>query len=67
MKLSRQNDSDRRNEMPGISRKQQTLMCIALSMKQGKVPNSYSRAAARTSRHMSEKQLKEFCKSPVES
>ncbi len=53
--------------MPGISRKQQTLMCIALSIKQGKVPNSYSRAAARTSRHMSEKQLKEFCKSPVES
>ncbi len=65
MKLSGQ--SDRRYEMPSASRKQQTLMCIALSIKQGKVPNSYSRAAARISRQMNEEQLKEFCKSPVES
>ncbi len=52
--------------MPSTSRKQQALMCIALSIKQGKARSSYSRAAARISRQMSEEQLKEFCKSPVE-
>ncbi len=53
--------------MPSTSRKQQSLVCIALSIKQGKVPNGYSRTAARLSRQMTEEQLKGFCKSPVES
>ncbi len=66
MKLSHRRDN-RRKTMPSTSRKQQALMCIALSIKQGKARNSYSREAARISRQMSEEQLKEFCKSPIEA
>ncbi len=51
--------------MPSSSEKQKKLMCIALSMKQGKTPKSYSREAARISEEMSEEQLKEFCELPV--
>ncbi len=33
--------------MPATSKKQKTLMCIALSMKRGKTPKSYSKQAAK--------------------
>ena len=51
--------------MPSRSKKQQKLMCIAQSMKQGKTPKSYSPQAAKISEQMSEEQLKEFCENPV--
>ncbi len=51
--------------MPSTSEKQKKLMCIALSMKQGKTPKSYSREAARISEEMSEEQLREFCELPL--
>ncbi len=51
--------------MPSTSEKQRKLMCIALAMKQGKTPKSYSKEAARISEEMSEEQLKEFCEAPV--
>jgi hypothetical protein len=40
-------------------------MCIALSMKQGKTPKTYSPEAAKVSEEMTEEQLIEFCKEPV--
>jgi hypothetical protein len=40
-------------------------MCIALSMKHGKTPKSYSKEAAKISDEMSEEQLKEFCEEPI--
>jgi len=52
--------------MPSTSKKQRALMCIALAMKQGKTPKSYSKEAARISEQMSEQQLREFCEAPVE-
>jgi hypothetical protein len=51
--------------MPSKSKKQRALMCIALGMKEGKTPRSYSKEAARISGDMSERQLKEFCKAPI--
>ncbi len=51
--------------MPSVSRKQQKLMCIAKSIKQGKTPKSYSQQAAKVADSMSEEKLKEFCESPV--
>jgi hypothetical protein len=51
--------------MPSRSEKQKKLMCIAESIKKGKTPQTYSPQAARISEQMSEKQLKEFCETPV--
>lgn len=51
--------------MPSATKKQRALMCIALAMKQGKTPKSYSKEAAKISEEMSEDQLKEFCEEPV--
>ncbi len=51
--------------MPSRSKKQRALMCIALGMKEGKTPRSYSKEAARISGDMSERQLTEFCKAPI--
>ncbi len=48
--------------MPSTSKKQQALMCIALSVKRGKTPPSYSRVATRVSQQMTEAQLREFCR-----
>ncbi len=51
--------------MPSVSKKQRSLMCIALAMKQGKTPKSYSKEAAKISEEMSEEQLKEYCEAPL--
>jgi len=48
--------------MPASSSKQRTLFCIALSMKQGKTPKSYSKQAARMCDSMSAEQLADYCK-----
>lgn len=51
--------------MPATSSKQKTLMCIALSMKKGKTPKSYSKEAAKVADSMSEQQLADYCQVPV--
>jgi len=51
--------------MPATSKEQRTLFCIALSIKQGKTPASYSAQAAKMAKSMSEEQLKEYCERPV--
>lgn len=52
--------------MPATSKEQRTLMCIALGIKKGETPASYSKEGARLAKSMSEDKLQEFCKSPVE-
>ena len=52
--------------MPSSSRQQQKLMCLALSIKLGKVKASKSPQAAKMARQMSVKQLSDFCHSPIE-
>ena len=47
--------------MPSVSERQRKLMCIALSIKQGKTPASYSKEASRLANEMSEEQLAEYC------
>lgn len=51
--------------MPAVSEEQRTIFCIALSIKQGKTPASYSQEAAKMAEEMSEEQLKDYCESPV--
>lgn len=51
--------------MPAESEGQRKLMCIALSIKLGKTPKSYSAQAAKMAKQMSVKQLSDYCKSPV--
>lgn len=51
--------------MPAESIAQRKIMCIALSIKLGKTPASYSKEAARMAKEMSVKQLSDYCKSPV--
>ncbi len=46
--------------MPAYSESQRKLAGIALSMKRGKTPRSYSKEAAKMADTMSEKQLEEF-------
>lgn len=45
---------------PAISIKQRRLFGVALAIKRGKVPRSYSRQARKMSDEMSEEQLEEF-------
>ena len=52
--------------MPPKSTRQKKLMCIALSIKKGKAPRSYSQQAAKVADSMKEASLKEYCESPVE-
>ena len=52
--------------MPSSSRQQQKLMCLALSIKLGKVKASKSPQAAKMARQMSVKQLSDFCHSLIE-
>jgi len=52
--------------MPATSEKQRRIMCLALSIKQGKRPASVSAEAAKIASQMSEEQLKEYCRSKVE-
>ena len=46
--------------------KQRTLACIALSIKKGETPRSYSAQAAKMADSMSEEKLKEWCSGPLE-
>ena len=48
--------------MPSISEKQRRKMGIALAIKRGKVPASYSPEAARMSKEMTAKQLRDYAK-----
>lgn len=43
--------------MPATSKNQRTLFCIALSIKRGETPRTYSAKAAEMADKMSEKQL----------
>lgn len=51
--------------MPATSENQRQLFCIALSIKRGKTPSSYSKQAAKMAGTMSEAQLAEYCGSKV--
>jgi hypothetical protein len=51
--------------MPSVSKKQRAIMCIALAMKRGKTPKSYSPEAAKIADEMTEQQLIDFCETPV--
>jgi len=52
--------------MPATSEGQRRLMCIALGIKRGSVPRSKSAQAAKMADEMSEQQLSDFCRAPVE-
>ena len=47
------------------SENQKTLACIALAIKRGEQPRSYSEQAAKMADSMSEEKLEEWCKGPV--
>jgi hypothetical protein len=51
--------------MPATSTNQRQLFCIALSIKEGKTPTSYSKQGAKMSESMSLEQLKDYCQAPV--
>lgn len=51
--------------MPAESEDQKTLACIALSMKRGETPKTYSESAAEMADSMSEEQLVDYCESPI--
>jgi len=51
--------------MPATSEDQRTLFCIALAIKRGETPKSYSAQAAKMAETMSEEQLKDYCESPI--
>ena len=48
--------------MPSVSKSQRKLMGIALAIKRGETPKSYSKEAAKLAGSMSEKQLKDYAK-----
>lgn len=48
------------------SENQRTLACIALAIKRGETPKSYSEQAAKMADSMSEEKLAEWCKGPIE-
>jgi len=48
--------------MPATSESQRKLSCIALSIKKGGTPASYSKQAAKMAETMSEQQLEDYCK-----
>ena len=51
---------------PAVSRQQQKLFCIALSIKRGETPKSYSKEAAALAEQNDEQTLKDYCGSKVE-
>lgn len=51
--------------MPATSEAMRRKMCIALNIKLGKTPKSYSPECAKMAKEMTLKQLSDFCKSPV--
>lgn len=48
--------------MPAVSEKQRKLMAVALAIKRGELPRSYSKEASRLADSMSEQQLRDFAK-----
>jgi len=48
-----------------VSENQKTLACIALAIKRGETPKSYSEEAAKMADSMSEEKLSEWCKGPL--
>ena len=50
---------------PATSEAQRRLFCVALSIKRGETPKSYSKQAAKMASEMSEAQLAEYCGSKV--
>ena len=51
---------------PASSEDQRKLSCVALSIKRGENPESFSESAATMAESMSEEDLVDFCESPVE-
>jgi len=51
--------------MPAESEEQRRLMAIALQIKRGELPASYSPEAAKLARTMTERQLRDYAKKPV--
>lgn len=51
--------------MPATSEAQRKLFCIALSIKRGETPASYSEEAARLASENSEETLKDYCEKPI--
>jgi len=52
--------------MPATSNQQRTLFCIALSIKMGETPRTYSAEAAKMADEMSEEQLRDYCENQAE-
>jgi hypothetical protein len=48
--------------MPAVSERQRKAMAIALSIKRGETPKSYSPKLAKLAKSMSEQQLRDFAK-----
>jgi len=48
-----------------VSENQRTLACIALAIKRGEQPKSYSAQGAEMADSMSEEKLREWCKGPI--
>ena len=51
--------------MPAESEAQRKLMAIALQIKRGELPASYSPEAAKLARAMTERQLRDYARKPV--
>jgi len=51
--------------MPAESEAQRKLMAIALQIKRGELPVSYSPEAAKLARTMTERQLSDYARKPV--
>lgn len=51
--------------MPATSENQRTLFCIALAIKRGEQPKSYSAQAAKLAEGNDEATLKEYCEQPI--
>ena len=52
--------------MPATSEKQKVLMCLALAIKRGKASAKKYPTAAKTAQSMSEADLRDYCKGPVQ-
>ena len=51
--------------MPATSEAQRKLFCIALSIKRGETPATYSEQAAKMAEQNDEETLREYCEKPV--
>ena len=52
--------------MPAISEAQRRLFCVALSIKRGETPASYSKQAAKIAEENDEATLKDYCEKKKE-